>query len=126
VFGKIKKDSTEIEQLAHISSAEKAAAFALANVLAEEKRAPEKAELDLLKEENTAADIAMFGRMLASSPKFNVEAACQVAHVFTVHSVVVEDDYFTAVDDLNDGSEDAGSAHIGETGFAQDYFIAIS
>jgi len=124
VFGKIKKDSTEIEQLAHISPAEKAAAFALANVLAEEKRAPEKAELDLLKEENTAADIAMFGRMLASSPKFNVEAACQVAHAISVHSVVVEDDYFTAVDDLNDGSEDAGSAHIGETGFAAALFYS--
>src|SRR5699024_10242821 len=38
VFGKIKKDNTEIEQLAHISLAEKAAAFASANVLAEEKR----------------------------------------------------------------------------------------
>ncbi len=27
---------------------------------------------------------------------------------------MIEDDYFTAVDDLNDGSEDAGAAHIGE------------
>lgn len=124
IFGKIKKDSTEIEQLAHISPAEKSAAFALADVLAEEKRAPEKSELDLLKEDNTAADIAMFGRMLASSPKFNVEAACQVAHAISVHSVVVEDDYFTAVDDLNDGSEDAGSAHIGETGFAAALFYS--
>lgn len=124
VFGKLKKDGLEIEQLAHISPAEKAAAFALADLLAAEKRAPEASELDLLKEENTAADIAMFGRMLASAPKFNVEAACQVAHALSVHSVVVEDDYFTAVDDLNDGSEDAGSAHIGETGFAAALFYS--
>lgn len=124
VFGKIKKDSTEIEQLAHISPVEKQVAFALADVLADEKRAPEASELDLLKEENNAADIAMFGRMLASAPKFNVEAACQVAHAISVHSVVVEDDYFTAVDDLNDGSEDAGSAHIGETGFAAALFYS--
>jgi CRISPR system Cascade subunit CasC len=27
-----------------------------------------------------AVDIAMFGRMLADKPTYNVEAACQVAH----------------------------------------------
>jgi len=41
-----------------------------------------------------------------------------------VHPVVIEDDYFTAVDDLNDGSEDAGAAHIGETGFAAALFYS--
>lgn len=124
VFGKIKKDGLEIEQLAHISPIEKNAALVLAETLANEKRAPEAGELALLKNENTAADIAMFGRMLASEPAFNVEAACQVAHAISVHSVVVEDDYFTAVDDLNDKTEDAGSAHIGETGFAAALFYS--
>src|SRR5699024_4437294 len=102
VFGKIKKEGLEIEQLAHISPAEKNAALELAVKLAEEKRAPEAGELALLKNDNTAADIAMFGRMLASSPAYNVDAACQVAHAISVHSIVIEDDYFTAVDDLND------------------------
>ena len=62
--------------------------------------------------------------MLASSPEYSVEAACQVAHAISVHSVVVEDDYFTAVDDLNDGKDDAGSAHIGESGFAAALFYS--
>jgi CRISPR system Cascade subunit CasC len=62
--------------------------------------------------------------MLASSPAFNVEAACQVAHAISVHSVVVEDDYFTAVDDLNDGKVDSGSSHIGESGFAAALFYS--
>jgi CRISPR system Cascade subunit CasC len=62
--------------------------------------------------------------MLASKPAFNVEAACQVAHAISVHPVVIEDDYFTAVDDLNDRSEDTGSAHIGETGFASGLFYS--
>lgn len=124
VFGKIKKEGLEIEQLAHISPTEQQAALSLAKTLAEENRAPEAAELSLLKNNNTAADIAMFGRMLASAPAYNVEAACQVAHAISVHSVVVEDDYFTAVDDLNDGSEDAGSSHIGETGFAAALFYS--
>ena len=38
--------------------------------------------------------------------------------------MVIEDDYFTAVDDLNDGREDAGSSHIGETGFAAGLFYS--
>ena len=64
----------------------------------------------------------MFGRMLASSPTFNAEAAVQVAHAITVHEVAVEDDYFTAVDDLNKGEEDMGAGHIGETEFAAGVF----
>ncbi|WP_250657467.1 type I-E CRISPR-associated protein Cas7/Cse4/CasC [Alkalimarinus coralli] len=124
VFGKSKKDALEIEQLAHISPAEQDAAMTLAAVLAAEDRAPTQEELNLLKADQTAVDIALFGRMLASSPAFNVEASCQVAHALSVHSVVVEDDYFTAVDDLNDGKEDAGSAHIGESGFAAALFYS--
>jgi CRISPR system Cascade subunit CasC len=124
VFGKGKKDSLDIEQLAHISPAEQAAALTLVKVLASENRAPNEQELKLLKHDQTAVDIAMFGRMLASSPAFNVEAACQVAHALSVHSIVVEDDYFTAVDDLNDGKKDAGSAHIGESGFAAALFYS--
>ncbi|GAB3477087.1 type I-E CRISPR-associated protein Cas7/Cse4/CasC [Marinomonas epiphytica] len=124
VFGKLKKDSLEIEQLAHISPEEQAAAFALAETLAAENRAPEKEEKDLLRQNQSAVDIALFGRMLASSPAFNVEAACQVAHALSVHSVIVEDDYFTAIDDLNDGKEDSGSSHIGESGFAAALFYS--
>jgi len=77
----------------------------------------------LLKSRATSAfDIAMFGRMLASAPAYNMEAAVQVAHAITVHDVAVEDDYFTAVDDLNRGDEKLGAAHIGETEFAAGVF----
>lgn len=124
VYGKIKKDSLDIEQLAHISPAEKEAAFSLVALLAAENRAPTSEELKALQSKVTGVDIALFGRMLASSPAFNVEAACQVAHAISVHSIVIEDDYFTAVDDLNDGKVDAGSAHIGEAGFAAALFYS--
>ncbi len=82
------------------------------------------AKSSILTNEHTNADIALFGRMLASSPAFNVEAACQVAHAISVHPVVIEDDYFTAVDDLNNGMEDMGAAHIGETRFAAGLFYS--
>jgi len=114
----------EIEQLAHISPTEQDAAMALVAILASESREPTKEDLNLLKTDQTAVDIALFGRMLASSPAFNVEAACQVAHALSVHSIIIEDDYFTAVDDLNNGKEDTGSAHIGESGFAAALFYS--
>lgn len=76
----------------------------------------------LLVKDSTATDIALFGRMLASVPAYGFEAAVQVAHAITIHKVAVEDDYFTAVDDLNNGDEDSGSAHIGEAGFGAGVF----
>jgi CRISPR system Cascade subunit CasC len=129
VFGKSKKPNSaslledlEIEQLAHFSPEEKEAISKLVDRLAEKKKGPTKEDLELLSKKHTAADIAMFGRMLASSPAYNTEAAVQVAHAVTVHEVAVEDDYFTAVDDLNSGEDDAGAAHIGETEFGAGVF----
>ncbi len=114
----------EIEQLVHISRAEQAAIDNLTDRLIAENRGPEDTELDLLRKEDMDVDIALFGRMLAKKPTHNIEAACQVAHAISVHAVAIEDDYFTAVDDLNDHSEDAGAAHIGETGFAAGLFYS--
>jgi CRISPR system Cascade subunit CasC len=71
---------------------------------------------------STAADIAMFGRMVASSQKHNFEAAVQVAHAITTHRVEVEDDFYTAVDDLKKPSKDAGAGFIGELGFGSGVF----
>jgi len=129
-FGKLKNKAKEeklqvvleIEQLVHISPEEHQAIMRLADTLISENRAPEENELSLLRENIKAADIALFGRMLASSPGNNFEAAAQVAHALTVHQVTIEDDYFTAVDDLNSGEEDSGSAHIGEMGFGAGVF----
>ena len=131
VFGKLKsEDKTnpeknedlKIEQLCHISPEEWTAVLALVGILVVEKRAPTDDELKLLRHSETAVDIALFGRMLASSPLYNVDAACQVSHAISVHPVVIEDDYFTAVDDLNKGIDDVGAAHIGESGFASALF----
>lgn len=70
----------------------------------------------------TAVDIAMFGRMLADSPVFNREAAVQVAHAFTTHRVEIEDDFYTAVDDLNRREENVGAGFVGEAGFGSGVF----
>ena len=72
----------------------------------------------------SAADIALFGRMLAEEPSLNIDAACQVAHALSVDRVAPAFDYFTAVDDLKQGSEDEdkGAGMIGTTGFTSACF----
>lgn len=122
-FGKVKDGSVETEQLAHFAPEEMAAIEALVDRLDLTGTGPSSDEIDaLLQERLTAADIALFGRMLADAPKFNVEAAAQVAHAISVHEVAVEEDFFTAVDDLNTRDEDLGAGHMGETEFASGLF----
>jgi len=128
-FGKAKgsKDDgrpewLEIEQLAHFSPEEIEHINKLTDTLIERASEPTEEELELLREKPAAADIALFGRMLAAKPKYNVEAAAQVAHAITIHQVAVEDDFFTAVDDLNEGIEDVGAGHMGETEFGAGLF----
>lgn len=68
-------------------------------------------------------DIALFGRMVASAPDLNLEAAASFSHAISTHHVMNEVDFFTAVDDRrndNDNEFDPeeennsqGSAHMG-------------
>jgi CRISPR system Cascade subunit CasC len=112
------EDLRQTETLVHVTPDELDALKSLAVLLAKEKREPKDSELvALIAVANGAADIALFGRMLAAKPGFNVEAAAQVAHALSVHKVVIEDDYFTAVDDLNK-KEDSGAGHVGTQEFA--------
>lgn len=62
-------------------------------------------------------DVALSGRMDASCPDRNVEAAMSVAHSLTTHSADIEVDWFTACDDLAQGS-----GHIGTTEFSSGVF----
>lgn len=57
---------------------------------------------------------ALFGRMVTSDPKANIDAAVHVAHAFTVHAEEAESDYFIAADDLA-GEDDTGADTIQET-----------
>ena len=61
-------------------------------------------------------DVALFGRMMANLPSGNVDAAVQVAHAISVHTLQQEFDFFTAVDELaKPGTQ--GADHLGEMGF---------
>lgn len=118
VFGKLEDeksdDPTYIKQLAFVSPEERARALALADRAVAGENID--GELDsILGVSDGAADIAMFGRMLADDPRYNREAAVQVAHALTTHQAAVEDDYYVAVDDLKNAAdhEDVGTSFIG-------------
>ncbi|MBN2701187.1 MAG: type I-E CRISPR-associated protein Cas7/Cse4/CasC, partial [Methylothermaceae bacterium] len=121
-FDPLAKKWLHIEQLAHFSPEERQAIDDLVAELCKRNEGPNANDLKLLRQQHSAADIALFGRMLADDPRFNTEAAAQVAHAITVHRVAVEDDFYTAVDDLNRGEEDVGAGHMGETEFGAGVF----
>jgi CRISPR system Cascade subunit CasC len=114
-LGKPKKDRPQdTEQLVHLGPEELDRLEKLADRLVAGDDLADKQALVLVQKPR-AADIALFGRMLADNPGFNVEAAAQVAHAFTTHKVSVEDDFYTAVDDLKAANRDAdrGAGFIG-------------
>lgn len=61
-----------------------------------------------------AADIALFGRMVASDHSLTVEGAAMFSHALSTHRVSNEIDFFSAVDDLK--PEDSSNAGAGMTG----------
>ena len=136
IFGKLDADAAKkdpdhirIRQLAFISPDERQAALSMAeralvgDALDKEARKRGKA---ILRTADGAVDIAMFGRMLADAPDFNREAAVQVSHAITTHRAEVEDDYYTAVDDLKKPAEDMGAGFVGEAGFGSGvYYLYV-
>jgi CRISPR system Cascade subunit CasC len=72
-----------------------------------------------------AADLALFGRMLADLPHKNIDAAAQVAHAISTHRVSPEFDYYTAVDDLNP-KEESGAGMIGTVEYNSACFYRYS
>ncbi len=126
VFGKIDENALKdgkirTRQLAFVSPDERAFALELAKKALDGEPLPDNKNKALkklvLRSADGAADIAMFGRMLADDPDFNREAAVQVSHAITTHKAAVEDDFYTAVDDLKNAAEDAGAGFVGDAGF---------
>ena len=66
-------------------------------------------------------DVALFGRMIADKPEWNVDASCQVAHAISTNTVKMDFDFFTAVDDLKPG-DSAGSDMMGTVQFNSSCF----
>lgn len=95
-------------------------AKALGKAAASKPLLPKDAVHEILRSRN--GSIALFGRMLAEIPGAGVDGAVQVAHAFTTHATSAQTDFFTAVDDVNQWAEDAGSAHMNTGEFSTGVF----
>lgn len=105
-----KKPEKGMDVLFFISHAQ---AMALAEIAVSDVSEKDKTELckSALKD-NPSIDMALFGRMVASDPSLNYDAAAMVAHSISTHKVQTEYDYFTAVDDCSQ-EDNAGAGHLG-------------
>lgn len=128
VFGKLDapkkgEEARVATTLAFISPQEWALAEELAKKIVAGDPLPKDKDLKklVLRRADGAIDIAMFGRMLADDADFNRDAAVQVAHAITTHSAQAEEDWFSAVDDLNK-AEETGAGHLGEIAFGSGVF----
>ena len=108
---KLAKDNAGTDALFFLSAAQASALARLAVAGENDKNAYKQALKD-----NPSVDIALFGRMVASDPSLNYDAAAQVAHAISTHEVRNEFDYFTAMDDLAP-EDNAGAAHLDTTEF---------
>lgn len=64
-----------------------------------------------------AADLALFGRMVANDHALTLEGAAMFGHALSTHRVSNEIDFFSAVDDLKPSDEDAGAGMTGTLEF---------
>lgn len=130
IFGKLearKDGGKKGTTLAFISPAERKLAEELAEKIVAGEALPSDKDLkkEVLRRADGAIDIAMFGRMLADDPDFNRDAAVQVGHAITTHAAHAEEDWYSAVDDLNK-AEDTGAGHLGETAFGSGiYYLYV-
>ena len=134
IFGKLdsaagKKGAIRTRQLAFISPDERSAAIGLARRALAGESLPKDKDLKrlVLRTAGTARRTwrcsAACWRTIRTS---NREAAVQVSHALTTHRALVEDDYYTAVDDLKLPSEDAGAGFVGEAGFGSGVFYTYA
>ncbi len=70
----------------------------------------------LLADGTRTPELALFGRMIADAPEWNVDPSCQVAHAVSTHRVSIELDFYTAIDDLK-RDDTSGSDMMGTIAF---------
>jgi len=116
-----KKGSLKVKTLMFLSPAE---VEALAKVLAEiVKKDPKAKDLEKVVAKackaaalKDAADIAIFGRMVASDHSLTLEGAGLFSHALSTHRADNDIDFFSAVDDLQ-AKEEAGAGMTGTLEF---------
>lgn len=117
LFGKLDTKRGVVDTLFYVSeqTATSIVRHVLKRLKKDSKYTPKFKEMsDLLKEQvSDAADIALFGRMVAADATNTVDGAALFSHALSTHAVRSELDFFSAVDDEKKNAEDTGAGQIG-------------
>ena len=123
---KVTKDAAQIEEIPSEDTSSVLIFISPDELDEAAKCLSEKAPLDQaaarIKNAALSADISLFGRMLSEHKELCVDAACQVAHAFSTHAVIMEDDFFTAVDDLALNAGETATAMLDNVGYNASVF----
>ncbi len=115
--GSDKKDALFFISAKQVQNVAKlAAAYKESSAKEKDKDKEYKPLLEKALNDTPSVDLLLFGRMAASNPNLNYDAAAQVAHSISTHAVSNEYDYFTAVDDCAP-EDNAGAGHLGTVEF---------
>ena len=101
----------EIQHMAQAITAAKQAEPGITDFHAIAAKAVAKAQL------KDAADIAVFGRMVANEGSLTLEGAGMFSHALSTHKADNDIDFWTAVDDAKQVGDDAGAANMGTIEF---------
>lgn len=117
LFGKLDEKKGIVDTLVFISEecANNIAKYVLEGLRGNSKFKPSFGDVSkiLSGQVSDAADIALFGRMVAADATNTIEGAALFSHALSTHAVRSELDFFSAVDDEKKNAEDAGAAQIG-------------
>ena len=90
--------------------------FGLSSAIKPDKKGFAKAILEV--GFSDGADIALFGRMVASDSSLTLEGAAMFSHALSTHKADNDLDFYSAVDERKPKSEDAGAGMIGTLEFS--------
>ena len=120
LFGKM-NTSNEVDTLFYISkeTARNLLTFVWNQLKADDNYKPSFTEVSkiLSNQVSDAADIALFGRMVAADQTNTVEGAALFSHALSTHAVRSELDFFSAVDDEKKDADNVGAGQIGNIDF---------
>ena len=74
---------------------------------------------------NRVLELAMYGRQLSGLPEGTVDGQIQVMHAISVHAILDENDFFTAVDDYQPSTQ-TGGGFLGELGIGAPTFYRMA
>lgn len=102
-----KKHADQVTTAVYLSPAE---ISSIAQAVAEGKDPKEAAKKA---NRQDAADIALFGRMVANDATLNVEGAAMFSHALSTHRATNDVDFYSAVDDRKQNTADSGAGMLG-------------